>query len=42
MLVGTLVSKINITPTAVDLSISKLHSILTVVNLLVHNNISQI
>ena len=35
-------SKINVTPKGVYLPISKLHSILAVVNLLAHNNISQI
>ena len=35
-------SKINVTPKGVNLPISKLHSILAVVNLLVHNNKSQI
>ena len=38
----TIVSKINGTPICVYLSISKLHSILAVANLLAHNNISQI
>ena len=37
-----LTSKINITPKAVNLPISKLHSILTVANLLARNNKSQI
>ena len=39
---GTIASKINGTPKSVYLPISKLHSILTVANLLAHNNISQI
>ena len=38
----TIASKINITPKGVYLPISKLHSILAVVNLIAHNNISQI
>ena len=38
----TISSKINGTPKGVYLFISKLHSILTVANLLPHNNISQI
>ena len=39
---GTISSKINATPKGVYLPISKLHSILVIVNLLAHNNISQI
>ena len=35
-------SKINVTPKGVYLPISKLHSILAVVNLLAHNNKSEI
>ena len=38
----TIESRINVTPKGLYLSISKLHSILTVANLLAHNNISQI
>ena len=38
----TIASKINVTPQGVYLSISKLHSILSVANLLAHNNKSQI
>ena len=40
--VGTINSKINGTSKGVYFSISKLHSILAVANLLAHNNISQI
>ena len=39
---NTNTSKINVTPKGVCLSISKLHSILAVANLLVHNNKTQI
>ena len=39
---GAIASKINGTPKDVYLPVSKLHSILTVANLLVHNNISKI
>ena len=39
---STMASKINVTPKGAYLPISKLHSILVVVNLLAHNNISQI
>ena len=42
ILIGTAVSKINVTPKGVYLPISKLHSILAVANLLAHNNKSQI
>ena len=35
---GTIASKINDTPKGVYLHISKLHSILVIVNLLAHNN----
>ena len=38
----TIASKINGTPKAVHLPISKLQSILAITNLLTHNNISQI
>ena len=38
----TVASKINVTPKVVYFSISKQHSILNLVNLLAHNNISQI
>ena len=38
----TIASKINVTSKGVYLPISKLHSILTVANLLAHNKISQI
>ena len=40
--IGTIASKINVTPENVYLPISKMHSILARVNLLAHNNISQI
>ena len=39
---GTIASKINVTPKGACLPISKLHSILAVANLLAHNNKSQI
>ena len=39
---SAIASKINVTPKGVHLPISKLHSILAVVNLLAHNNKSQI
>ena len=38
---GTIAIKINVTPKGVYLASSKLHSILAVANLLVHNKISQ-
>ena len=38
----TIASKINVTPKGVHLTISKLHSILVVANLLAHNNKSKI
>ena len=41
-MIGTVASKINVTPKGVYLPISKLHSILAVANLLAHNNKSQI
>ena len=40
--IGTIASKINVTPKCVCFTISKVHSILAVANLLAHNNISQI
>ena len=40
--VGTIASKINVTPKYVYSPISKLHSIFSVTNLLAHNNKSQI
>ena len=40
--IGTIASKINVTPKGVYLPISKLRSILAVANLLAHNNKSQI
>ena len=40
--VGTIASKINVTPKGGSLHISKLNSILAVEKLLAHNNISQI
>ena len=42
IITGTIACKINVTPKGVYLSISKLHSILAVANLLAHNNKSQI
>ena len=39
---GTIASKINVTPKGIYMPISKLHSILAIVNLLAHNSISRI
>ena len=41
-ILGTITSKINVTPKGVHLPILKPHSILAVANLLAHNNKSQI